>query len=142
MNRYNQNRDYNPNQRFSYHKKWSPKKNRNSFRKLQRRKNKNSNNSYYSKSSKHRSFNNNRKKSHHFDQYDPIPESYEYDRSELERVIENDRKTTIVTKSGNVYKKSLYSIKYKTKMCEEWERQGYCNYGIKCSFAHSREELR
>ncbi|KAG7671022.1 hypothetical protein Ndes2437B_g04666 [Nannochloris sp. 'desiccata'] len=31
---------------------------------------------------------------------------------------------------------------YKTELCRSWEEFGSCRYGIKCQFAHSREELR
>eukprot|EP01025_Chloroclados_australasicus_P018245 TRINITY_DN19465_c0_g1_i1.p1 TRINITY_DN19465_c0_g1~~TRINITY_DN19465_c0_g1_i1.p1 ORF type:complete len:331 (-),score=37.17 TRINITY_DN19465_c0_g1_i1:477-1469(-) len=33
-------------------------------------------------------------------------------------------------------------IMYKTKMCPAWVQRGWCNYKDRCSFAHSRQELR
>ncbi|KAJ3129100.1 hypothetical protein HK101_005296, partial [Irineochytrium annulatum] len=31
---------------------------------------------------------------------------------------------------------------YKTELCRSWEETGQCRYGLKCQFAHSRDELR
>ncbi|ORX72279.1 hypothetical protein DL89DRAFT_216496, partial [Linderina pennispora] len=31
---------------------------------------------------------------------------------------------------------------YKTKMCDKYQRDGECPYGIKCVFAHGEHELR
>ncbi|KAI9351169.1 hypothetical protein DFJ73DRAFT_380062 [Zopfochytrium polystomum] len=31
---------------------------------------------------------------------------------------------------------------YKTRMCEKWQRDGFCQYGPRCNFAHSPSELR
>eukprot|EP00183_Erythrolobus_madagascarensis_P005470 CAMPEP_0185857460 /NCGR_PEP_ID=MMETSP1354-20130828/29520_1 /TAXON_ID=708628 /ORGANISM="Erythrolobus madagascarensis, Strain CCMP3276" /LENGTH=231 /DNA_ID=CAMNT_0028559731 /DNA_START=86 /DNA_END=778 /DNA_ORIENTATION=- len=31
---------------------------------------------------------------------------------------------------------------YKTEMCRSWTETGTCRYGVKCQFAHGREELR
>lgn len=31
---------------------------------------------------------------------------------------------------------------YKTKICEDWETFGSCEYGERCKFAHGNEELR
>ena len=53
-----------------------------------------------------------------------------------------DSKHKLKTKSGKIYNKSLYSIKYKTKLCVEIIQNGKCRYGQKCSFAHSHSELR
>ena len=33
-------------------------------------------------------------------------------------------------------------ITLQTELCRSWEEFGSCRYGIKCQFAHSREELR
>jgi len=30
----------------------------------------------------------------------------------------------------------------KTVMCKNWSESGSCNYGDKCSYAHSEEEIR
>ncbi len=40
-----------------------------------------------------------------------------------------DSKHTIKTKSGEIYKKRFYSIKYKTKLCVEILQNGKCRYG-------------
>ena len=31
---------------------------------------------------------------------------------------------------------------YKTELCRSWEETGACRYGVKCQFAHGRDELR
>ena len=31
---------------------------------------------------------------------------------------------------------------YKTELCRSWEETGSCRYGVKCQFAHGRDELR
>jgi hypothetical protein len=32
-------------------------------------------------------------------------------------------------------------MKFKTEMCKNWQETGKCNYGVKCKFAHGREDL-
>jgi len=33
-------------------------------------------------------------------------------------------------------------VRFKTRMCKHWERDGYCPYAPKCAFAHGPEDMR
>lgn len=35
-----------------------------------------------------------------------------------------------------------HQSRYKTELCRSWSDTGNCRYGVKCQFAHGREELR
>jgi len=38
--------------------------------------------------------------------------------------------------------KTLTNDKYKTEFCDQIKQRGFCQYGDKCQFAHSKQELR
>jgi hypothetical protein len=38
--------------------------------------------------------------------------------------------------------KPLLADRFKTKLCETFERQGYCSYDARCMFAHGSDDLR
>lgn len=40
-----------------------------------------------------------------------------------------------------IYSEYVKDPKYKTEMCKNWEKSSYCPYGVKCRFAHGKEEL-
>jgi len=43
---------------------------------------------------------------------------------------------------AKVQVKTLSNDKYKTEFCDQIKQRGFCQYGDKCQFAHSRNELR
>jgi hypothetical protein len=45
------------------------------------------------------------------------------------------------TKSFQFLNEHLKDKKYKTEMCKNWEKNGFCPYNSKCRFAHGRDEL-
>jgi hypothetical protein len=38
--------------------------------------------------------------------------------------------------------KPLLADRFKTKLCETFEREGYCSYDARCMFAHGSDDLR
>lgn len=45
------------------------------------------------------------------------------------------------TKSFQFLNEHLKDKKYKTEMCKNWEKNGFCPYNSKCRFAHGKDEL-
>eukprot|EP00184_Porphyridium_aerugineum_P001240 CAMPEP_0184697780 /NCGR_PEP_ID=MMETSP0313-20130426/4625_1 /TAXON_ID=2792 /ORGANISM="Porphyridium aerugineum, Strain SAG 1380-2" /LENGTH=462 /DNA_ID=CAMNT_0027156617 /DNA_START=883 /DNA_END=2271 /DNA_ORIENTATION=+ len=44
--------------------------------------------------------------------------------------------------SGSSTQPKIKKELYKTEMCRSWEEMGSCRYGLKCQYAHGKEELR
>ncbi|CAD8044712.1 unnamed protein product [Paramecium primaurelia] len=53
--------------------------------------------------------------------------------------IESENKLKIVNKNKN---QIPYIVKVKTEICKYWSIEGYCPYGIQCTFAHEKYEMR
>ncbi|CAD8139705.1 unnamed protein product [Paramecium pentaurelia] len=52
---------------------------------------------------------------------------------------ECENKLKIVNKNKN---QIPYIVKVKTEICKYWSIEGYCPYGIQCTFAHGKYEMR
>ncbi len=47
----------------------------------------------------------------------------------------------ILTKSFKTINE-IKESKFKTELCKNWENSGFCPYGIKCRFAHGKDEVQ
>ena len=57
----------------------------------------------------------------------------------LSKIVELNK--NYITLKNLIEEENKFDPKYKTELCKKFQSTGHCPYGIKCRFAHGKEEL-
>jgi len=69
--------------------------------------------------------------------------SFQSDYFQMAKLMAEINALAPMDKTGGLAKvKTPSNDKYKTELCDQIKQRGFCQYGDKCQFAHSRHELR